>query len=93
MTKKQERLLNQYQQSINFYGFRTSLLEVYSSFSLEKANALRNCIQRRLEVDGYGATIVSASSHFFTYAYKFIQDGKEWLCFETHANTYKFCIE
>ena len=94
MTKKQQGMLSYYEMVIR-KGAKTSLQQVYKTCSTRKQQAFRYCLDLQKRLNGYSGTIVGASSHFFSYAFKYF-DGdlkKECLCYCTHANDYKFVIE
>lgn len=95
MTKKQQAMVNSYKYSLERYGQRTELWQVYGKFSQRKQNALDDCKSLQNRLDGYNGTIVSHSDHFFTYAFKYADynTGKTCLCYCTHANDYKFPID
>lgn len=94
MTKKQMAMFNSYEYALN-KGVKTELYQVYGKYSYNKQRALDYCKELRYRLNGYNATIVSASCHFFTYAFRYYDADikKECLCYCTHANDYKFAIE
>ena len=94
MTKKQKQMVNSYAWAIK-NGAKTELYQVYNSYSNRKQEAMNYCKELQSRLGGYGATIVGASSHFFSYAFKYFDADlkKECMCYCTHANDYKFVIE
>ena len=94
MTKKQMGMLTSYEYAMR-KGAKSELWEVYNHFSRNKQNALDYCKELQYRFNGYSGTIVGASSHFFSYAFKYFDAdiNKECLCYCTHANDYKFPIE
>lgn len=94
MTKKQMTMLNTYEVAVK-NGAKTELWHVYNNFSYNKQKALDYCKELQYRLNGYAGTITGASSHFFSYAFKYYDADikKECLCYCTHANDYKFAIE
>lgn len=94
MTKKQKNMLAGYNYAIN-RGAKTTLSDVYKTCSYAKQKAMWYCKELQNRLGGYNATIVGASSHFFSYAFKYydFDINKECLCYCTHANDYKFPLE
>lgn len=94
MTKKQMGLFNNYCYAMK-KGAKTELYQVYGRYSNAKQKALDYCKELQYRLHGYSGTIVSVSSHFFTYAFRYydVDIKKECLCYCTHVNDYKFVLE
>ena len=92
MTKKQQSMYDSYNYAYN-RGPKTELHQVYTSYSVRKIEALNYCKRLQYQLNGYNATIVGHSAHFFSYAFKFKVNDELWLCYCTHANDYKFKID
>ena len=92
MTKKQEQLFNNYARALR--NRKTELHEVYGKFSAEKAKAMEFCKNLQYRLNGYDATIVSANSFIFTYAFTYYDEllKSVMLCYITPDNTYQFKI-
>lgn len=90
MTKKQESMLWSYE-----HARCTTLYEAYNKCSRAKEQAYQYCLELMARLNGYGGRITGASSHFFSFAFKYYDADihKECLCYCTHANDYKFPIE
>ncbi len=88
MTKAQERMVEAYFRSSN-----RTLGEVYGNYSANKEKAYRWCESRRLELNGFDVKIPTHNQMVFTYAFRYHKEGKVWLHYETHMNTYDFAIE
>ena len=88
MTKKQEALLDNYRRAT-----ATKLADVYKSWSAAKERGWNYCENLRAQLGGYGVRVPSANTFQFTYAFRFMLNGQEWLCYCTASNDYKFCIE
>ena len=91
MTKKNESLLDSYNYAVR-RGI-DSLYKAYSRPSENKVRAFRDCEADRATYKEYGAVITGASSHFFSYAFKYMNGDKEHLRYHTYANVYDFEIE
>lgn len=91
MTKKAQGYLNSYEFYRNYYGERT-LWDAYRNPSVAKENAYRYCLNLKDEKNGYDGTVCGASCHFFSYAFKYMEDGIEHLMYITHANDYDFAL-
>ena len=92
MTKKNASLLASYEYAVK--RGTDSLYRAYSRPSENKVRAFRDCEADRATYKGYGGVITGASSHFFSYAFKYkADDGKEHLRYHTYANIYDFSIE
>ena len=94
MTKKQQGLYNHYLYALK-RGAKTELYQVYNNYSNKKQCALNYCKELQYRLNGYNATIVGHSCHFFSYAFLYYDaDTKhECLCYCTQANDYKFPID
>lgn len=71
----------------------SELWQVYNTYSKEKADAMRYCKNRQADMNGYDGRITGASNYFFSYAFKYEKDGKEWMMYITHAADITFCLE
>lgn len=91
MTKKNASLLASYEYAVK--RGTDSLYKAYSRPSENKMRAFRDCEADRITHKGYGAVIAGASSHFFSYAFKYMSGDKEHLRYHTYANVYDFEIE
>ena len=88
MTKKQENMLDSYKRMTSEY-----LYQIYKSCSAAKMEAYDACRRLQNEMKGYAGRVEKCGSFFFTYAFKYMENGKEYLCYMTGRNTYKFCID
>ena len=88
MTKKQSGMVAEYLNMTAEY-----LYQIYDKCSKNKMIAYDACRRLQAEMEGYGARIKKCGSYFFVYAFKYMEDGKECLCYMTGRNTYKFAIE
>lgn len=61
----------------------TSLYDVYSSFSREKANAWEDCKELMYKKNGHGLRIISANWYMFTAGFKYEEDGKQMFMYIT----------
>lgn len=91
MTKKNASLLASYEYAVK--RGTDSLYKAYSRPSENKMRAFRDCEADRVAHSGYGEVIAGASSHFFSYAFKYMSGDKEHLRYHTYANVYDFEIE
>ena len=91
MTKKYKNLYDNYKMAM-VKGY-TELYQVYGRFSSEMIRALDRCKEIQYRLDGTNGVIVSASCHFFTYAFTYVKDGAKRLMYFTGRNTYDFQIE
>ena len=94
MTKIQHMMFDSYYHAM-MKGAKTELYQVYGSYSDAKEKAMKYCKELQDRLGGYSGTIVGASSHFFSYAFRYwdADRKKECLCYCTHANDYKFAID
>ena len=88
MTKKQIGMLESYNRAT-----ATSLRDVYASWSTKKEQAYDRCRAIQYELSGHDGRICSANSYQFSYAFKYEKDGKQYMCYRTATNDYRFCIE
>jgi len=88
MTKKQQAMVDSYRKAT-----ATSLREVYFSWSMKKEQAFDRCRAIQYELSGHDGRICSANSYQFTYAFLYEKDGKQYMCYRTATNDYRFCIE
>lgn len=68
MTKRQLKQWERYLSSIVKYGQR-DLKHAYNSFSLKKYNAWKSILGRVVVEKGFGFTVTSAGSHYFSTDY------------------------
>ena len=87
MTKAQKIMLENYNRS----NVRT-LDEVYHNYSVNKACAYRDCESRRIELCGFDVRIPTHNQQVFTYAFRYWNEGKLFLHYETAYKIYDFCI-
>lgn len=71
----------------------SELYQVYGKYSRAKADAMEYCKNLQYELNGYDGRITGASNYFFSYAFKYEKDGKEWMMYITHAADTTFCLE
>lgn len=89
MTKKNQGLLWSYE-----HATARTIWEAYARPSSRKVDAYtRDCLGQLRDLDGYDGRITGASSHFFSYAFRYMKDGVERLRYITYANNYDFAIE
>lgn len=89
MTKKNQGMLWSYE-----HATARTIWEAYSRPSYAKVKAYTNdCLKQMQELNGYDGRITGASSHFFSYAFRYLKDGAEHLRYITYANNYDFVIE
>lgn len=88
MTKKQLGMLESYRRAT-----AEELSDVYTRWSNAKERAWDYCESLRQDLNGYDARIPSANTFQFTYAFKYVEEGKLYLCYVTAANESRFCIE
>lgn len=89
MTKKNQGFLWSYE-----HATARTIWEAYTTPSYKKVKAYTDdCLQQLKELDGYDGRITGASSHFFSYAFRYMKDGVERLRYITHSNNYDFALE
>lgn len=88
MTKKEFGMLTEYNRMTAEY-----LYQVYDRCSAAKMEAWEACRKLQADINGYAARIRKCGSYFFTYAFKYVENGREHLCYMTGRNVYKFAIE
>lgn len=92
MNKKQAEIISNYNYYANTKGYRT-IFDAYSKPSSAKINAYYSIKAECDNVNGYGYTVLGASSHFFSCAYKFDDEsGITHLIYHTHANRYDIAM-
>lgn len=87
-SKKAQGIINSWRRSN-----ATELWQVYGTYSRAKAEAMEYCKRLQNKLDGYDGRITGASNYFFSYAFKYEKDGKEWMMYITHAADTTFCLE
>ena len=88
MTKKNQGMLWSYE-----HATARTIWDAYERPSRAKEEAYQvDCLGQLKELDGYDGRITGASSHFFSYAFRYMKDGVERLRYITHANNYDFAI-
>ena len=76
------------------YGHATanSLEECYDNPSNAKLNAERWCRADMKEHNGYDFRITGHNCMHFSCAYRYEENGIEYLVYRTHANTYRVAL-
>lgn len=88
-TKKAQAFINAYNNSS-----ARSLNDVYSSYSNRKQTSYDEIYLRFIKDNiSYDFRIISASSNFYTTAYRTIINGRLCLIVDTYANTYIIYLE
>lgn len=87
MTKKEQNMLWSYE-----HAKCENIMQAYNRPSRRKIEAFDDCRRKENELNGYGGRITGASSHFFSYAFKYEKNGKKFLYYITYANDYSFEI-
>lgn len=87
MTKKQQTMYDSYCRANT-----TELWQVYNNFSSAKQRGMDYCKELQYKLDGYDGRITGHSCHFFSYAFRYMVNDEEWMCYCTHANDYNFKI-
>lgn len=88
MTKKQESMKWSYDNAK-----ATNIWEAYCRPSEAKRSAYFDCLQDMEKHSGYGQRITGASSHFFSFAFRYDDEAGKHLRYHTHANVYDFIID
>jgi hypothetical protein len=88
MTKKNNAMVVEYNRMTAEY-----LYQIYTTCSAAKMQAYEQCKALQKEMGGYAARVRKCGSSFFTYAFKYMENGKEHLCYMTGRNIYKFALE
>lgn len=88
MTNKQMGLYRAY----NFRNCGIDIYDAYKTPSRAKVAAFKNCEADREYHNGYDQKIVSASCHFFSYAFKYMDQAGEHLRYHTARNVYDFLL-
>lgn len=92
MTKKQKSMIDSYKWAVN-KGLN-NIWKAYGRPSEKKVRAFNNCEADKKMYGGYDAFITGASSHFFSYAFKYRDEkGTERMRYHTYANVYDFAID
>ena len=87
MTKKQMAMVDAYNRTN-----ARALDDVYGSYSAAKKEAYSYCRGLQYKMKGYDGRIPSANSFAFTYAFRYKENGDEYMCYCTSCNDYKFKI-
>ena len=66
MTKKQKQMLDTYQRAT-----METLYQAYNTVSSAKVQAYEYCLELQFRLGGYAGRIAGASSHFFSYAFRY----------------------
>lgn len=88
MTTKNSVMYEQYKSMTSEY-----LYQIYDTCSATKMKAFEECRRLQKEMNGYAARIKKCGTYFFIYAFKYVENGKEHLCYMTGRNVYKFALE
>lgn len=70
-----------------------SIFGAYKNPSWNKQKAYTNCVRRMLELDGRNGKITSWNTSFFSYAFIYTKDEKDFLCYITYAHEYHFQLD
>ena len=87
LTQKQEDMFRRYRNSN-----KTTLHDVYKSWSDAKEQAFKYCLQDMKEHDGYDMRITGANGFTFSCAYCIMHDDGEYLVYHTPCNRFEFKI-
>ena len=88
MNKKQQGMVWMYENATY-----NTLDEAYQNPSEAKRRAYRDCLAMCDRMGGYDVRITGKSCMFFSIAWRFENNGEEWLHYETYANGYEFPIK
>lgn len=88
MTKAQKTMLDNYNRS----NVR-KLDDVYNHYSFNKLRAYCECEKRREKFCGFDVRIPTHNQQVFTYAFRYWNEGKLFLHYETACKIYDFCME
>lgn len=88
MTKKQESMKRAYEHAKARY-----LWEAYERPSYAKVRAYNDCLADMRAHSGYGQRITGASSHFFSFAFRYDDEAGMHLRYHTHKNVFDFIVE
>lgn len=87
-TERGQRIISSYNNATAY-----QLWHVYGSYSGAKARAYDRCVNLMKSVNGHDLKILGACSNFFSVGFIFVEDGKKYLAYITHANDYAICLE
>ena len=85
LTQKQADMFRKYCNSR-----KTSLHDVYKSWSAEKEEAFKACLSDMKRNGGYDMRITGASPNFFSCAYCINREDGAYLVYHTYANRFEF---
>ena len=88
MTKQNEGLYNNYCNT-NY----ATIWEAYDRPSYNKERAYEWCMDDARKHDGYDIRIPTRNTFHFTFAFRYMADGKERLRYHTPMNVYDFELE
>jgi hypothetical protein len=83
-TKKAQGLIWSHERANKY-----TLKDAYTNPSWRKVEAYERWRQACKDLKGTDFRITGASSHFFSLAFKYMNEGKETLVYVTHANIYE----
>ena len=87
LTQKQADMVRRYRNSN-----KTTLHDVYKSWSDAKERAFKYCLQDMKEHNGYDMRITGANGFTFSCAYCIMHDDGEYLVYHTPCNRFEFKI-
>ena len=87
LNQKQEEMLRRYRNSS-----KTTLRDVYKSWSDAKERAFKYCLQDMKEHGGQDMRITGANGFTFSCAYCIMRDDGEYLVYHTPSNRFEFKI-
>lgn len=70
------------------YCNKSSLYDVYASFSRRKVQAMQFCKELQLDFGGFCGAILGANCFTFSYGFIFEYDSKTYVCKITKSNIY-----
>lgn len=68
----------------------TELWQAYKNPSARKYRAMDHCKEKQYLLNGYDGRITAAGCQFFSYAFRYMEDGIEKLRYITYANDYDY---
>ena len=87
LTQKQEDMFRRYRNSS-----KTTLHDVYQSWSDKKEKAYKYCLRDMKEHGGQDMRITGANGFAFSCAYRIIRDDGAYLVYHTRCNRFEFKI-
>ena len=87
LTQKQEDMFRRYRNSS-----KTTLHDVYKSWSDAKERAFKYCLQDMKKHGGQDMRITGANCNTFSCAYRIIRDDGAYLVYHTRWNRFEFKI-